>query len=138
MVQLPPPPQHPSAAQPNRAAELQYQAVTKFWKAVLGIVLSIAAMLVGWAAHQPIVLGVGILGLALAAWTLHDAVQLNNAAESGQPVVDYPESPEEPQRVSDLQQLFRDAEHRALRAPDNELPTRPRSAGGVAGTEGFD
>jgi hypothetical protein len=82
MVQLPPPPQHPSAAQPD--PDLQY------------------------------------------------------AAESGQPVVDYPESPEPP-RVSDLQQLFRDAEHRALRGDVNELPTAPRSGNSsVAGTEGFD
>ncbi|MCB1258468.1 MAG: hypothetical protein KDB26_15260 [Microthrixaceae bacterium] len=143
MVHLPPPPQRPSmssAAQPD--PDLQYAAVTKFWKAVVGIVLSIAVVIAGWAAHMPIVLGVGIIAFALSCWTMYEGVQLNEQAESVQvesDVQDYPESPEPSERVSDLQQIFRDAEHRALRAPDNELPTAPRSVGGsVAGTEGFD
>lgn len=139
MVHLPPPPQHPSHDDDDRAAALQYAAVTKFWKAVLGIVLSIGVIIAGWASHMPIVLGVGIIAFALSCWTMFDAVQLNEQAESGQepePVLDYPESPEPTERVSDLQKLFSDAEHRALRADVNELPTRPR--GGVAGTEGFD
>lgn len=138
MVQLPPPP-HPSRDDDDRTAALQHEAVTKFWKATLGIVLSIAVIILGWASHTPIVLGVGVIGFGLAVWTMYDAVQLNNAAESGQvesDVQDYPDNRVDTDRVSDLQTLFRDAEHHALRADVNELPTAPRS--GVAGTEGFD